>query len=428
MLDAGSLYVGIDLGTSQCRACVIDASGLRIAFASHPLPPPTRRDGRIEQAPEIWWSATHKVLHDILPRIDRRHVRAIAVDGTSGTILLVDRVGVPLGPALMYSDQSSRAEADRVRLAAPGDSPAFGASSSLSKLLQLLARDRFARPDRALHQADWIAGGLMGRFDFGDENNALKLGYDPVMRAWPTWLFTLGIAPGLLPRIVPAGTSMGPISPAQAREFDLAADTRIVAGTTDGVAAAIAAGAIAPGDAVTSLGSTLVLKILVANPIISAAHGVYTHRLGDLWLAGGASNSGGAALATVFSADEIDRLSAQIDPAWASPHDYYPLPSMGERFPTNDPHLQPRLEPRPPAPAEFLHGLLESIARIEHAGYRLLESLGAPYPRHVLTSGGGARNRVWQRIRERVLGVSVRAAVETEPAFGAALLARRGGA
>jgi hypothetical protein len=45
-----------------------------------------------------------------------------------------------------------------------------------------------------------------------------------------------------------------------------------------------------PGDAVTSLGSTLAIKMLSAVPVDDSSRGVYSHRLGDLWLAGGASN------------------------------------------------------------------------------------------------------------------------------------------
>ena len=48
------------------------------------------------------------------------------------------------------------------------------------------------------------------------------------------------------------------------------------------------------------------------------------------------------------------------------------LEKIGDRFPINDPYLEPRLAPRPDDPIEFLHGLLESMARIEAQGYKLL--------------------------------------------------------
>jgi sugar (pentulose or hexulose) kinase len=177
---------------------------------------------------------------------------------------------------------------------------------------------------------------------------------------------------------------------------------------------------------VTSLGSTLVLKLLSEKRLDAAQFGIYSHRLGRLWLAGGASNSGGAVLRHYFSDTQLDMLSARIDPSQDSGLDYYPLPGPGERFPVNDPTLAPRLAPRPADDARFLHGLLEGMARIEAHGYRLLQELGATPLESVLTAGGGASNRTWTAIRRRVLGVPVLPSLHAEAAYGTALLAARG--
>jgi xylulokinase len=99
------------------------------------------------------------------------------------------------------------------------------------------------------------------------------------------------------------------------------------------------------------------------------------------------------------------------------------LLKAGDRFPINDPHLPSRLEPRPENPVEFLHGLLESIARIETKGYELLQKMGAGKLTRVYTAGGGAANDTWTAIRERYLKVSVMQSKYTEAAYGTALLA-----
>ena len=83
------------------------------------------------------------------------------------------------------------------------------------------------------------------------------------------------------------------------------------------------------------------------------------------------------------------------------------------------------MEPRPADDAEYLHGILESMARIEARAYALLGELGAsPARAGVHTAGGGAANATWTAIRARVLGVPVGPSVQTEAAYGAALLAR----
>jgi sugar (pentulose or hexulose) kinase len=199
----------------------------------------------------------------------------------------------------------------------------------------------------------------------------------------------------------------------------------IVAGTTDSTAAFLATGADRIGQAVTSLGSTLVLKVLAERPVFAPAYGVYSHRLGERWLVGGASNSGGAVLRQFFSDAQLHALESQLHPETLTGLDYYPLPSCGERFPLNDPALPPRLEPRPADAAQFLQGLLEGIARIERRGYEVLHSLGAPYPSEVISIGGGAINAAWRQIRARMLGVPVHLAQQQDAAYGAALLAYR---
>jgi sugar (pentulose or hexulose) kinase len=169
-----------------------------------------------------------------------------------------------------------------------------------------------------------------------------------------------------------------------------------------------------------------VLKICARRPVFAPRHGIYSHRLGDYWLAGGASNSGGAVLRRYFLAAEIERLSARVQPDKPTGLDYYPLSAPGERFPEYNPALPPRLEPRPADDAVFFQGMLEGIAAIERRGYRLLETLGAPWPRRVHSVGGGAANAAWRAIREASLGVPVIVAKHQSAAYGAALLARRG--
>jgi sugar (pentulose or hexulose) kinase len=256
-----------------------------------------------------------------------------------------------------------------------------------------------------------------------DENNALKTGYDLVRRCWPGWLRDLGVRSALLPDVVEPGTPIGTIDPAVATRFGLPPGVVIATGTTDGCAAFLATGADKVGEAVTSLGSTLTLKQLCDRPIFAPEYGVYSHRLGDRWLAGGASNSGGAALARYFTPNSLVALSARIDPALESGLDYYPLPSPGERFPFADPHLPPRETPRPGDNVRFLHGLLEGIAKIEALGYRRLADLGGPTLAAVRTVGTGARNAAWAGIRRRVLGVDLIPARSEEAAVGAATLA-----
>jgi sugar (pentulose or hexulose) kinase len=419
------LFLGIDVGSTGCRAIVIDGNGAELARASVPLPAPARPvPGRAEQPPQVWWTGVCASVRG-LPAQSRAAVAALAVDGTSGTVVLTDPEGVPLGPALMYDDARATTEARLLAGLAPADTAVHSATSGLAKALWL-ARTFSGIAARLAHPSDWVLGRLCGRAGLADEHNALKLGYDPVNRRWPDWVARTGVPPAWLPEVLPTATPVAPLDAAVAADLGLPPQALAVTGTTDSTAATIAAGVNAPGDAVTALGTTMVMKVLAPQPVWSTAYGVYSHRIGDLWLVGGASNSGGAVLRQHFSDGQLAALSTRIDPTRPSSLDYYPLPRPGERFPLNDAVLAPRLAPRPDDPVELLHGLLEGMAAIEALGYRRLAELGAPYPTRVLTTGGGAVNAAWTAIRARRLGIPVRAADQAEAARGAALLACRG--
>jgi len=418
------LYLGIDFGTSGCRGCVIDAGRQILAESRMPLPPPHRSGAAVEQDPAIWWTALQVVLADLGTRAPLTDIRALCVDGTSSTLLICDARGAPLAPALMYNDTRARQAARQVAAVAPPDCAANGASTSLAKLLWLLQSPAARNASHALHQADWVLGRLRGRYDCSDENNALKLGYDPGAGCWPHWMGHLPIPATLLPEVVPAGTDSGCIDPAMAAQFGLSPATRIVSGTTDSTAGFIASGAVR-GEAVTTLGSTLVLKVRSGKPVVAPENGIYSHRLGDDWLVGGASNSGGAVLRQYFTDADITRLTQQLHPGELTGLDYYPLPGRGERFPVNDPDLEPGLAPRPKEDARFFQGILEGIARIEVRGYRRLAELGAPWPTRVISTGGGAANSAWCAIRAQLLGIPVVTAEHQEAAYGSALLALR---
>ncbi|QYZ67576.1 MAG: hypothetical protein HPY30_17245 [Gammaproteobacteria bacterium (ex Lamellibrachia satsuma)] len=202
-------YIGIDLGTSGVRAIAIDCEKSIVAEAIVDLPPPERGGGgSSEQRPEYWWDAVLEVLLSVAQQLKGVDVQAIAVDGTSSTLLCCDPQGSPLTTALMYNDSRSKALLPELAQAAPASTPVNSASSSLAKLLYL-RRQIDTENFLALHQADWILGRLSGHFGPSDENNCLKLGYDPVQRRWPSWMESLALPSGCLPDVRPPGTVIG---------------------------------------------------------------------------------------------------------------------------------------------------------------------------------------------------------------------------
>jgi len=419
-----NLYLGIDFGTTGARSTVIDSQGTihcetEYTFANNGQQQP--------ELPSVWQNALWDSMEQIPPAI-RNQVRAIALDGTSSTVMLCNTDGIPVCEPILYNDARGAAVTERLRAIAPDNHTVLSATSSLAKLLWFQEFREETAPTVFLHQADWLAFLLHGKMGISDYHNALKLGFDVDTLCYPNWLIEgiAGAATPELPQVVAPGTPVGEVRAQVGDRFGFPRDCMICAGTTDSIAAFLASGVNLPGEAVTSLGSTLAVKLLSNTRVDDSRYGIYSHKLGDLWLVGGASNTGGAVLRHFFTDVELENYSTQIDPEQESLLEYYPLLKKGDRFPINDPNLPPRLEPRPTDSVEFLHGLLESIARIEARGYQLLQELGATPLTKVYTAGGGAKNSVWSAIRQRYLKVAVERPVHTAAAYGTALLAMRG--
>jgi sugar (pentulose or hexulose) kinase len=412
------LYLGLDIGTSGARALVMSDKGTVVASAKSAM----SDHGANHRDPMVWWAAAQTALQRALADCPAKNIRAVAVDGTSGTMLACDRALTPLGDGVMYNDPcNDQGLIARIAAASPPQTAARGATSALARAVALHQAHQGVTGLQILHQADWIVAKLAG-IVASDANNALKTGYDPVAGAWPDWVS--GFLPlDLLPTIHDAGTDLGAIG---ANDLGLSPDTRLVAGTTDGCASYLATGADQAGDGVSVLGTTLTLKILSDQPIFAPEFGIYSHKVLGLWLAGGASNTGGAVILQEFPDQDIAQLSQQIDPAAPTGLDYYPLTQKGERFPINDPELPPRLGPRPAQDWRHLQAIFEGIAAIECRAYRRLAELGAPALSTIRSLGGGAQDQAFTTIRLNSLGVQPRKPLSGEAAMGAAILAQKG--
>ncbi len=436
---SNAVFLGIDIGTSGIRGSCIDEDANEIL--SHRLPFKTQiisnDEGCNEQDPNIWLQQLDRLMTEIShslrelasQNLDNLYrIKSIAIDGTSSTLIACKKDGTALSAALMYNDQQSRSQAETISHFAPFESAVHGASSSLAKALFLLQQ----HPETKIfcHQANWLAASLTGQYHIADENNCLKMGYDSQTQSWPEWIRCNSenavIPAELLPQVVSPGTKLGNIKSTLIKKYQLDENCFMVAGTTDSNAAVLATGASKPGDAVTSLGSTLVIKLFSDKPIFNSEYGIYSHRLNDNWLVGGASNSGCSVLLQHFTQQQIDDLSKQLKPEQATGLEYYPLPTTGERFPVNDSNKPSKIEPRPESDSIFFQGLLEGIANIETEGYRKLVALGAVKPQQIFTAGGGSVNKPWQTIRERISRTTVVTAAHTEASYGTALLALQG--
>ena len=430
------LVVGVDVGTQGARALAVGPDGgvaaqARRAFAR--ADDPALPAGWCEQSPEEWWRVVVLCLAQLATDLGSRtrEIRALAVAVTSGTICILDGAGRPLLPAIMYSDMRAGAEVAAVNEFGAELTGSLGyrfnTSFGLPKLLWLARRRpaAFASARYLAHAGDFLMGRLTGEYGITDETQALKTGYDLLHERWPAFIErNLGIPFAKLPRVVRAGTVAGSITPSAAAQTGLPRDILVTVGATDGVAGQIAAGAVQPGEWVSSLGTTLILKGVSTERVLDPAGRVYCHRHPDgFWLPGAASNVGGGALNDRFPGADLSALDQDAATLAPSGLLIYPLLGQGERFPFVHQKAGGFLIGDASSEACLYTGYLEGVAYTERLGYEALAALGAPCGDAIYACGGAVRSDVWLQIRADVLGREMLVTEHPEAAYGAAIIA-----
>ncbi|MDL5158308.1 FGGY-family carbohydrate kinase [Actinomycetospora termitidis] len=439
---SGAVWIGVDLGTQSVRAAAVDDDGPRPGVASRPLRSTRWRaeDGsaRHEQDPAAWCAAVDEVVGELVAGLpDPAAVGGVAVDGTSGTVVAVDGAGRPCAPGIMYDDARGQGHVERVREVGAEVWARLGYRVGGSWALPTLLALGPAPGHR--HQTDVVTAHLVGAPTASDASTSLKTGYDALEGRWPVEVLAeLGLDPATLPAVVPPGTVLGGIGAGAAERTGLAAGVPVVAGMTDGCAAQVAAGAVAPGQWNVVLGTTLVLKGVADHLVRDPGGTVYCHRgpQGGWWWPGGASNTGAAVLADLVDPSRFEALTASLDRDPVRPPVVLPLPGRGERFPIEAPsaegfwfHDDGAVRPLGDLLAAVgeeaaFAGVAEGIAFLERLAFERVAALGADVSGARSITGGAAANRWWNQRRADVLGVPLRRPEHAEPAVGMAVLAR----
>tara|TARA_B100000945_G_scaffold238128_1_gene194219 strand:+ start:3050 stop:4282 length:1233 start_codon:yes stop_codon:yes gene_type:complete len=400
-------FGGLDFGSSGARISIINSSKVLIYTSSDFYKYELKN-------PQSWIISCEKLLEEI-PFDIKKSLSRLSISGTSGTLLACEENGNYLGYAIPYNQICSQNN-EELRLIAKDNEFLNNPFNSLSKALKLLKT--FGNNILLRHQSDWIAGWILNNWEYGEESNNIKLGWNITSKSWPLNYNSLELLK-CLPSIVKSGDILGAINKQFALKLNLNKNILIVAGTTDSNAAFIAS-EVGKEEGLTVLGTTIVLKKNIKKPINYS--GVTMHKINEQWICGGASNAGCGILSKFFSNSEIEELSKQINPFKKTSLNYLPLNCKGERFPVNDPLLEPIINPRPVSDALFLQGLFEGLASIELRGWEKIKELTGSLPKKIITIGGGSRNPQWRSIREKRLKIPIKTSDKTT-SFGSALIA-----
>lgn len=408
--------LGIDLGTSELKAILMDLDGKVLAHAGVRLSVSRRHSGWSEQDPQDWWQACLQALaqlrlHEAFARVD-----CIGLSGQMhGAVLLGadDRV---LYPAILWDDSRAVAEAEQLGpelSGITGSLPMAGLTAPKLLWLQHHEPEVFRAIDCVLSPKDYLRLRLSGERISEMSDAAGTLWLDVARRAWfAPMLRATGLAPEQMPRLIEGGAASACLT---AMDLGLSADVVIAGGGGDNPVAAVGIGAINAGDGFITLGTSAAIVAITdhaaGNPA-SAVHS-FCHALPNRWYTMGAMLAGASCLRWVTrltgTADEqalLDQVQAQLpieQPVPLSTPLFLPY-LAGERTPHNDPLLRGGFMGlgHDCTPAMLGYAVMEGVGFGLLDALRAMQSAGAEVGACALV-GGGARSEYWAQLLANIL-------------------------
>ncbi len=433
------MFLGLDFGTSAVKALLVDGEQRPVGSASAALQVQRPATGHSEQAPEAWWNA----MLDAVDALGREHsaalaaVQGIGLSGQMHGAVLLDGAGSVLRPAILWNDVRATAECAALEASFPALRQVSGNIAmpgfTAPKLLWLRAHEPevFARVRTVLLPKAWVRYRLTGELieEMSDASGTLWL--DVGARDWSdAALAATGLSRAAMPRLVEGNAPAGALRPELAARWGMGRAV-LAGGAGDNAAGAVGLGAIRPGDAFVSLGTSGVLFATTDRfrPYPQAAVHAFCHAIPATWHQMGVTLSAAASLAWwagVAGQDEAALLAEMGAPAAASPALFLPYLG-GERTPHNDGAVRGAFAglSNETGRAGLTQAVLEGVAFSLRDCLDALAASGTSVA-EADAIGGGSRSREWLRIIASALGIPLHRLADGEHggAFGAARLAR----
>jgi len=447
-MSARGATIGVDVGTSGCKAVLLGTDGCVVHTAVDSYQ--TRRSigGEVTQDARDWLRAVRSTIRSCAQAADGRSIDGIGVTAPAHVGVLTDADGNPLARSLLAFDGRPARVVEPLRQRYGDEYFArtfvdLSASWTLPQLVWLReeAPELWPRIRYLLTQKDWIRYQLTG-VALIDRSDAAGTGM--VDQRAGRWIGEIcgdvGLSPHQLPEIVASTASGGTLLRTCARVLGVKSGIPIVVGATDTAAELVSVGASRAGHSLVKIASTGTVVGVSRTPMARSGLLTYPHAVPGLWYTLGATNAAAVAYQwlreTVFARpadvpavayEEMDRCAAAA-PAGAGGVMFLPY-LQGERTPFWDPRLR----------AAFLgissghtrdhlaRAVLEGVAFALRDCSNAVEAAGLPV-RHPYLAGGGTSSRLWRRILVSALGQQARLADPQGPAVGAAILAAAIGA
>ena len=433
------MFVGIDLGTTSVKTILVDEAGTTLGSATEPVPVSRPRPGWSEQDPEHWWSAVLATLDALKARhpAELAAVRGIGLSGHMHGATLLDAQDRVLRPAILWNDGRSADECLDIEAGTPEARRITGNICMPGFTAPKLAWVRrhepaiFRQVAKVLLPKDFVRLRLIGDYVSDMSDAAGTYWLDVAKRDWSDALLAAtGLDRTHMPRLAEGTEATGRLLPDLAARWGMAANPVVAGGAGDNAASACGIGAVTPGTAFLSLGTSGVLFVSNArfSPNTDGAVHAFCHALPGTW------HQMGVILSATDSLNWLSRivgepapaLAGALGPRVAAPADVMFLPYLsGERTPWNDAAARGVFVglSQSTERAALTQAVLEGVGFAFRDCLRVLEEAGTAVTRAVAV-GGGANSPLWLSIMASILDrpLDLGADADVGAALGAARL------
>ena len=440
-MSAPAVVLGVDVGTTATKVVAVEASGVMVGSVEQGYPTRTTEPGEAVQDPV----ALREAALDAVARCAEisaaagREVAGLAFSGALHSLLGLDRAGEPVTPVYSWADTRAAGAARRLRAEPAGAALHRETGTPVHPMSPLVTLRWLAEeePARRAGVACWCAAkdsvlaAFVGRL-VTDRSIASASGLLAMStRGWsPAALAAAELTAGELPELVEP-TEVLALDTVAAARTGLPAGLPVVVGGGDGPLANLGVGAVVPGTAAVSLGTSGALRVATVQPSVDVGGRTFCYLLADdTWVVGGAVSNGGvvAQWASELLGADLAELLSEATAVVPGAAGLLALPALlGERAPYWDPVPRGTLlglrreHRREHLVRALLDGVCLRLALVRDAVVRAGSEVDV-----IHATGGALRSSAWTASLSAALGSPVQLAEATGGSgLGAALLGWR---
>ena len=424
------LLLGIDIGTTGCKAVFYDIDGNVAAKGYRDYEILSVHDGWAEMDPNVWWDAVCVSTRDALATIKNHvHVPGICVS-CANAIIPVDRDGSHLYRAVMQIDRRSQTETSRAAQIFPQEEflritgnyvRTGGFSPSVILWFKEHYNEIYNKTFKFLAPSGYIVRKMTGSFTIDYSRASTAALMDMRSLSWSQEICAaLDIDTGKLPELFPQETSGGKLLSEAAGELGLEPDIPVAVGLMDSTAAMIGCGCIGENGASLVLGtvSRLCCPMRTPNFRKSFLNAYFLKEVPCLvmaptngggvsfrWFANSFADQGESPAETMSmnNYEVFDYKASQIQ-AGCGGLLYLPY-ILGERSPVWDPNARGVFFGINPShtKAHFVRSILEGVGHATLQNLRLIENELHSCFNDIIITGGGSKSSIWCEIMANML-------------------------